>query len=67
MNRLLFYLFRWYAVTIKLISQRSYDKWIVRAHQKAGVVFKGFPEYIDAHSHLDASGGLTLMGGSSFY
>lgn len=63
MNRLLFYLFRWYAVTIKLISQRSYDKWIVRAHQKAGVVFKGFPEYIDAHSHLDASGGLTLMGG----
>lgn len=36
---------------------------IVRAHQKAGVVFKGFPEYIDAHSHLDASGGLTLMKG----
>ena len=63
MNRIWYYIFRWFAVTIKLISQRSYDKWIVRAHKKAGVVFKGHPEYIDAHSHLDASGGLCIWGG----
>lgn len=63
MNRIWYYLFRWYAVTIKLISQRSYDKWIVKAHEKAGVVFKGTPEYIDSHSHLDPSGGLCIWRG----
>ena len=58
-----YYVFRWYAVAIKLIARRGYDKWIVRAHKKAGVIFIGSPEYIDSHSHLDPSGGLTIMGG----
>ena len=44
-------------------ARRGYDKWIVRAHKKAGVIFIGSPEYIDSHSHLDPSGGLTIMGG----
>ena len=38
MNRIWYYVFRWYAVAIKLISQKGYDKWIVRAHKKAGVI-----------------------------
>ena len=63
MNRIWYYVFRWYAVAIKLIARRGYDKWIVRAHKKAGVIFIGSPEYIDLHSHLDPSGGLTIMGG----
>lgn len=63
MNRIWYYIFRWYAVSIKLISQKGYDKWIVRAHKKAGVVFMGKPEYIDPHSHLDPSGGLCILGG----
>lgn len=63
MNRVCYYLFRWFAVTVKLISQKSYDKWIVKAHKKAGVYFIGKPEYIDYHSYLDPSGGLTIMGG----
>ena len=68
MNRLWYYLFRWLALTIKLISQKKHDKWIVKAHKKAGVNFIGRPEYIDSHSHLDPSGGLTIMGGgSNFY
>ena len=58
MNRIWYYVFRWYAVAIKLIARR-----IVRAHKKAGVIFIGSPEYIDSHSHLDPSGGLTIMGG----
>ena len=57
MNRIWYYVFRWYAVAIKLIARRGYDKWIVRAHKKAGVIFIGSPEYIDP------SGGLTIMGG----
>ena len=28
MNRIGYYVFRWYAVAIKLISQKGYDKWI---------------------------------------
>lgn len=64
MNRIGYYVFRWYAVAIKLISQKGYDKWIVRAHKKAGVIFIGSPEYIDSHSHLDPSGGLTIMWGA---
>lgn len=63
MNRMLYYLFRWYAVAIKLISQKGYDEWIVKAHKKAGVNFYGKPEYIDYHSHLDPSGGLSIWGG----
>lgn len=51
----------------KADCQKGYDKWIVRAHKKAGVIFIGSPEYIDSHSHLDPSGGLTIMGGSYFY
>ena len=66
MNRIWYYVFRWYAVAIKLIARRGYDKWIVRAHKKAGVIFIGSPEYIDSHSHLDPSGGLTIRGGSLF-
>ena len=38
MNRIWYYVFRWYAVAIKLIARRGYDKWIVRAHKKAGVI-----------------------------
>ena len=53
MNRIWYYVFRWYAVAIKLIARRGYDKWIVRAHKKAGVIFIGSPEYIDSHSHLE--------------
>lgn len=34
MNRIGYYVFRWYAVAIKLISQKGYDKWIVRARKK---------------------------------
>ena len=60
MNRIWYYVFRWYAVAITLIARRGYDKWIVRAHKKAGVIFIGSPEYIDSHSHLDPSGGLTI-------
>lgn len=51
MNRIGYYVFRWYAVAIKLISQKGYDKWIVRAHKKAGVIFIGSPEYI-AHIRI---------------
>lgn len=39
MNRIWYYVFRWYAVAIKLIARRGYDKWIVRAHKKARVSF----------------------------
>lgn len=64
MNRVLFYLFYYYAVISKLFSQSTYDKWILKAHRRAGVVFKGMPEYIDHHSHLDSTGGLTISGGA---
>lgn len=63
MNRILFYIFYYYAVASKLFSQKTYDKWIVKAHKRAGVNFSGKPEYIDYHSHLDSSGGLTISGG----
>lgn len=67
MNRIGYYVFRWYAVAIKLISQKGYDKWIVRAHKKAGVIFIGSPEYIDSHSHLDIWRIDHNVGGSYFY
>ena len=35
-----------------------------KSHKKAGVIFIGSPEYIDSHSHLDPSGGLTIMWGA---
>ena len=50
MNRIWYYVFRWYAVAIKLIARRGYDKWIVRAHKKAGVIFIGSPVPQTMHS-----------------
>lgn len=63
MNRVFFYLLYYFAVLSKLYSPKTYDKWIVKAHRRAGVRFVGTPEYIDPKAHLDASGGLTIWGG----
>lgn len=64
MNRILFYIYYYYAIISKLFSQKTYDKWIVRAHKKVGVIFLGKPEYIDYHSHLDSTGGLSISKGA---
>ena len=38
-------------------------RWFDDAKNRMCVIFIGSPEYIDSHSHLDPSGGLTIMGG----
>lgn len=64
MKRILFYFYYFAAIMARLINPKLYMVLIVKAHKTAGVIFDGIPEYIDYHSHLDPSGGLTIGTGA---
>lgn len=60
MKRIIFILFRFLAIACKVISEKMYMKIFIWAYKIIGIKFNGNSEYIDYHSHLDSSGGLTL-------
>ena len=60
MRRILSTLYLKFAILLRLISNASYMKLLLKAYEFRGVVFNGKPEYIHYDSYLDCSGGLTI-------
>ncbi|MEJ8741352.1 acyltransferase [Phocaeicola sp. HCN-6420] len=63
MRRLLFYIFINMSFISRLINDKWYMYFIVKAHKSQGVHFIGTPEYIQKDAYLDPSGGLTIYQG----
>ena len=63
MKRILYYILINIAFLCRIFSAKLYMRFAVAAHKSQGVVFNGYPEYIQKNAYLDSSGGLIICKG----